>query len=257
MEELDGFLEHLSREVHDPAYAGLLERLISDHALRAALAPRAVHPQRPPCLPRRAVRAHRRGRRSWAVETGRAARAAELRPAAVRGARPRPRQDARVHLRRRDLALTRKGRLLGHVALGQRMLDERTAGMDEGKRLALAHCVLCHHGPDAWRRDGGSAPPRRSRSTGSTRSTLRSRAHWNTGSTSGTKVRRGVHHSVLPQLRPLSVGEVLDASFKIVRQSFGTLAGCVLVVALPLNIVSTFVTCVDADLHPFNSTARE
>ena len=28
-----------------------------------------------------------------------------------------------------------------------------------------------------------------------------------------------------PQLRPLSVGEVLDASFKIVRQSFGTLAG--------------------------------
>jgi hypothetical protein len=45
-----------------------------------------------------------------------------------------------------------------------------------------------------------------------------------------------------PQLRPLSVGEVLDASFKIVRQSFGTLAGCVLVVALPLNIVSTLVT---------------
>ena len=27
-----------------------------------------------------------------------------------------------------------------------------------------------------------------------------------------------------PQLRPLSVGEVLDASFKVVRQSFGTLA---------------------------------
>ena len=26
---------------------------------------------------------------------------------------------------------------------------ERAAGMDEGKRLALAHCVLCHHGPDA------------------------------------------------------------------------------------------------------------
>ena len=45
-----------------------------------------------------------------------------------------------------------------------------------------------------------------------------------------------------PQLRPLSVGEVLDASFKIVRQSFGTLAGCVLVVALPLNIVNTLIT---------------
>jgi hypothetical protein len=45
-----------------------------------------------------------------------------------------------------------------------------------------------------------------------------------------------------PQLRPLSVGEVLDASFKIVRQSFGTLAGCVLVVALPLNVVNTLIT---------------
>ena len=45
-----------------------------------------------------------------------------------------------------------------------------------------------------------------------------------------------------PQLRPLSVGEILDASFKVVRQSFGTLAGCVLVVALPLNIINTLIT---------------
>ena len=50
-----------------------------------------------------------------------------------------------------------------------------------------------------------------------------------------------------PQLRPLSVGEVLDASFKIVRQSFGTLAGCVLVVALPLNIVNTLITASTSD----------
>jgi hypothetical protein len=44
-----------------------------------------------------------------------------------------------------------------------------------------------------------------------------------------------------PQLRPLSVGEQLDASFKVVRQSFGTLAICVLVVALPLNIINTLI----------------
>jgi len=54
-----------------------------------------------------------------------------------------------------------------------------------------------------------------------------------------------------PQLRPLSVGEVLDASFKIVRQSFGVLAGCVLVVALPLNIIDTLVTASTQD-HAFN-----
>ncbi|MEA2319892.1 MAG: hypothetical protein QOD44_4081 [Solirubrobacteraceae bacterium] len=54
-----------------------------------------------------------------------------------------------------------------------------------------------------------------------------------------------------PQLRPLSVGEVLDASFKIVRQSFGTLAGCVLVVALPLNVVNTLITASTSD-NAFN-----
>ena len=48
-----------------------------------------------------------------------------------------------------EIGLSEEGRLLGHVVLGQRLLDERTAGMEEGKRLALAHCVLCHHGPDA------------------------------------------------------------------------------------------------------------
>jgi hypothetical protein len=54
-----------------------------------------------------------------------------------------------------------------------------------------------------------------------------------------------------PQLRPLSVGEVLDASFKIVRQSFGTLAGCVLVVALPLNIINTLIASSTRD-NAFN-----
>jgi hypothetical protein len=54
-----------------------------------------------------------------------------------------------------------------------------------------------------------------------------------------------------PQLRPLSVGEVLDASFKIVRQSFSTLAACVLVVALPLNIVNTLITASTSD-NAFN-----
>src|SRR5688500_6618265 len=33
LEELDGFLEHLAREVHDPRYAALLERLLGDETL--------------------------------------------------------------------------------------------------------------------------------------------------------------------------------------------------------------------------------
>jgi len=54
-----------------------------------------------------------------------------------------------------------------------------------------------------------------------------------------------------PQLRPLSVGEVLDASFKVVRQSFSTLVLCVLVVALPLNIVNTLILASTRD-NAFN-----
>ena len=36
LDELDGFLEHLAREVHDPAYRTLLDALLGDAALRAA-----------------------------------------------------------------------------------------------------------------------------------------------------------------------------------------------------------------------------
>src|SRR5918997_3706078 len=31
VDELEGFLEHLAREVHDPAYATLLQRALTDH----------------------------------------------------------------------------------------------------------------------------------------------------------------------------------------------------------------------------------
>jgi 3'-5' exoribonuclease len=50
-----------------------------------------------------------------------------------------------------EIGLTEEGRLLGHVELGLRLLDERASrtGLDAARRLALAHCVLCHHGPDA------------------------------------------------------------------------------------------------------------
>src|ERR671913_54020 len=35
VDELDGFLEHLAGEVHDPEYRGLLAALLADEALRA------------------------------------------------------------------------------------------------------------------------------------------------------------------------------------------------------------------------------
>ena len=37
--------------------------------------------------------------------------------------------------------------MLGHLVIGERMLSERAGALDEERRLALLHCVLCHHGP--------------------------------------------------------------------------------------------------------------
>ena len=50
-----------------------------------------------------------------------------------------------------DISLSDEGRLLGHLAIGQRMTAERAAAarVPEAKALALLPCVLAHHGADA------------------------------------------------------------------------------------------------------------
>jgi glycerophosphoryl diester phosphodiesterase family protein len=50
-----------------------------------------------------------------------------------------------------------------------------------------------------------------------------------------------------PQLRPLSIGEILDAGFRLMRQRFGTLLACVLVPMVPLSIVGTIVIASTVD----------
>ena len=62
VEELEGFLEHLTREVHDPGLRAVVERLVFAEPAGSGVPPRALHPRRPPRLPRRAARAHGRGR---------------------------------------------------------------------------------------------------------------------------------------------------------------------------------------------------
>ena len=96
LDELDGFLEHLAGEVHDPGYRALLDGLLGDDGC----APRW---RRAPCT-RGGHHAYLGGLLEHTVAVAharagdvRAAPAAELRPADHRGARARPRQDARVH----------------------------------------------------------------------------------------------------------------------------------------------------------------
>jgi 3'-5' exoribonuclease len=144
LDELDGFLEHLAGEVRDPGYAALLARLLGDSSLRAAW-------RRAPCT-RAGHHAYLGGLLEHTVAV--ATLAVELCQV-----HPRLNSDllltaAVVHDLGRtreftygaEIGLTEEGRLLGHLVIGERMLSERAGGLDEGRRLALLHCVLSHHG---------------------------------------------------------------------------------------------------------------
>ncbi|HYM58715.1 MAG TPA: HD domain-containing protein [Solirubrobacteraceae bacterium] len=147
LDELDGFLEHLAREVHDAEYRALLDRLLGDRELREAW-------RRAPC-----TRAGHHAYLGGLLEHTVAVATLALDAAALH---PRLNSDlllcaAIVHDLGKtreftygaEIGLSEEGRLLGHLVLGQRLLDERAGAIGEARRLALAHCVLCHHGPEA------------------------------------------------------------------------------------------------------------
>ena len=144
--ELDGFLEHLAGEVRDPGFDMLLDTLLADEELRAEW-------RRAPCT--------RNGHHSYlggllehtvAVATL-ALETCVLHPKLnqallITAALVHDLGRTREYSYGAEIAITDEGRLLGHVELGLRMIDERATrvGLDEPRRLALAHCVLTHHG---------------------------------------------------------------------------------------------------------------
>jgi 3'-5' exoribonuclease len=147
LDELDGFLEHLAGEVHDPEYRALLESLLADAALRADW-------RRAPCS-RGGHHAYLGGLLEHTVAVGTLAlEACQLHPRLnsdllLCAALVHDLGKTREFTYGADIGLSDEGRLLGHVVLGQRLLDDRAGSMSQERRLALAHCVLCHHGPDA------------------------------------------------------------------------------------------------------------
>jgi 3'-5' exoribonuclease len=48
-------------------------------------------------------------------------------------------------------SLTEEGRLLGHVHLGLRLIEERAEGLTSGQKAELLHCVAVHHDARAAR----------------------------------------------------------------------------------------------------------
>jgi 3'-5' exoribonuclease len=146
VEELDGFLEHLAGEVHDPEYRALLERLLGDEALRADW-------RRAPCT-RGGHHAYLGGLLEHTVAVGTLAlEACQLHPRLnsdllICAALVHDLGKTREFTYGAAIELSEEGRLLGHIPLGQQVLDARSPAMSSEKRLALAHCVLTHHGAD-------------------------------------------------------------------------------------------------------------
>ena len=150
MDELDGFLEHLAREVYDPDLRALLDSFLGDEAFRAEL-------RRTPCT-RSGHHAYLGGLLEHTVAVATLAfETCTLHPrlnsdllltAAIL-------HDAGKTLEFQlgaEIALSEAGALVGHVTLGQQLVAERARrieGFPEAKLHAISHCILAHHGPDA------------------------------------------------------------------------------------------------------------
>ncbi len=149
LDELDGFLEHLAREVHDAGYGALLTALLDDAALRAQW-------RRAPCT-RGGHHAYLGGLLEHTVAVGTLAlETCQLHPRLnsdllITAALVHDLGKTREFTYGAEIGLTDAGRLLGHVELGLGLLRERAAlipALGADRLLALAHCVLCHHGPE-------------------------------------------------------------------------------------------------------------
>ncbi len=157
LDELEGFLEHLAREVYDPALKQLLAAVLGDRALRAEI-------RRAPCSPPRSFTGPRGSSAHHAYLGGLLEHTVAVATLASELCTLHPRLDrdllvsaAIVH----DLGKTREfvygaeierspeGRMLGHVELGLRVIAAHAPAALQGeRRLALEHCVILHHGAD-------------------------------------------------------------------------------------------------------------
>src|SRR3954464_12656628 len=142
LNELDGFLEHLAREVYDRDLRALLDAFLGDDAFRREL--RTV-----PCT-RAGHHAYLGGLLEHTVAVTMLAHEAS-------GLHPRLDSDlllsaailhdigkTREFRLGADIELSEAGAMLGHLALGQQLLTARAARLDSiasDKLLALSHCV--------------------------------------------------------------------------------------------------------------------
>jgi 3'-5' exoribonuclease len=149
LEELDGFLEFIAEELAHPGLRRVVDALVGDSAFRERLRTLPATPNghhgysggllehtvAVTTLCRDAADLHKRLRRDLLLAAALlhdAGRTLEL----DRGPLARP---------------TVEGRLLGHVHLGLRLIEERATELEAEVRAELLHAVACHHDPRSAR----------------------------------------------------------------------------------------------------------
>jgi 3'-5' exoribonuclease len=149
LEELDGFLEFIAEELAHPGLRRVVDSLVGDAGFRERLRTLPAtagghhgysgglleHTVAVTTLCRDAADLHKRLRRDLLLAAALlhdSGRTLEL----DRGPLARP---------------TPEGRLLGHVHLGLRLIEERAGDLEAEVRAELLHAVACHHDPRAAR----------------------------------------------------------------------------------------------------------
>src|ERR671937_861030 len=144
-DELEGFLEFLTAEIAHPGLRRTVEQVLDGRALREFPATLEQHHSYAGGLLEHTV-----GVATLCRETAQLhqrLRADLLLAAALLHDAGRTRELGRGPVFRQ----TDEGRLLGHVHLGLRLIEERTPALDPSVRAQLLHAVSCHHDARATR----------------------------------------------------------------------------------------------------------
>ena len=152
-EELEGFLEHLTREVHDPALRQVVERTLFTEPVGPEF-------RRAPCT--------RAGHHAYVG--GLVEHTVAVATLVLEVCQLHPRLDSDLLMAAAllhdvgksgeftygaEFGITEEGRLVGHLALGAEFVGSAAGDLPSERRAALLNCLLSHHGAEGVRGASG------------------------------------------------------------------------------------------------------
>jgi 3'-5' exoribonuclease len=152
-EELEGFLEHLTREVHDEPLRRVVEGVLFTEPVAAAF-------RRAPCT-RAGHHAYVGGLLEHTVAVGTlVGEVCQLHPRLdsdllMAAALLHDVGKAREFTYGAEFGITEEGRLVGHLAIGAEIVGAAAGVLRPERRAALLNCLLSHHGVEGSRGGAG------------------------------------------------------------------------------------------------------